>query len=363
MEEIPTGEEVLAGTFFLNEHPIIILFDSGASHDFMSSTCAKKAKLSLMASGAPYMISTTRGRVDTDRIVQKVPLELFRRIFSTNLIILNGQGIDVILGMSSMKLHRAVLDIAGRLVHLDSPVYGKVILHLPVISRIKASLYHVIELKFEDIHVVRKFLDVFPDDLPGMPPERVIEFKIELQSGTAPISKAPYKMSPMELKELKIQLQGLLDKGYIHLSTLPWGCSVLFVEKKDKELRLCVNYRMLNAVIIKNKYPLLCIDILFDQLAGAQVFSKIDLCSGYHQIKIRVEDIPKIAFTTRYGLFEYLVTSFGLTNTPAHFMYLMNSVFLSELDKFIMVFIDDILIYSWSVEEHEEHLRIVLQRL
>jgi hypothetical protein len=131
------------------------------------------------------------------------------------------------------------------------------------------------------------------------------------------------------------------------------------VEKKDKELRLCVDYRPLNAVTIKNMYPLPRIDILFDQLVGTQVFSKIELCSSYHQIKIHVEDIPKTAFTTRYGLFEYLVISFGLTNASTHFMYLMNSVFMPELDKFVIVFIDDILIYS-SMEEHEEHIRIVL---
>jgi hypothetical protein len=144
-----------------------------------------------------------------------------------------------------------------------------------------------------------------------MPPEREIEFKIQLQPGTAPIAKAPYKMSPVEMKELKIQLQGLLDKGYICPSTSPWGCSSLFVEKKDKVLRLCVDYRSLTVVTIKNKYPLPCIDILFDQLAGAQVFSKIDLRSGYHQIKIHAEDIPKTSFTMRYGMYEYLVMSFG----------------------------------------------------
>jgi hypothetical protein len=143
-----------------------------------------------------------------------------------------------------------------------------------------------------------------------MPPERAIE----LQPGTAPIAKAPYKMSPVEMKELKIQLQGLLDKGYICPSISPWGYSTLFVEKKDKELRLCVDYRPLNAVTIKNKYPLPRNDILFDQLAEAQLFSKIDLRSGYHQIKIHAEDIPKTAFTMRYGLYEYLVMSFGLTN-------------------------------------------------
>jgi hypothetical protein len=240
-------------------------------------------------------------------------------------------------------------------------VCGKVSLHLLAVSRIKVSLHHMVELKLEDIHVVREFLDVFPDDLTGVPPKRAIEFKIKLQPGTAPIAKAPYKMSPVELKELKIQLQGLLYKGYIHPGTSPWGCSALDVEK-DKA-SLCLDYRSLNVVTIKNKYALPRINILFDQLVGSQVFSKINLRSGYHQIMIHAKDIPKIAFTTRYGLFEYLVKSFGLTSVPAHFMYLMNSVFMPELDKFVMVFIDDILIYLRSMEEHEEHLRIILQRL
>jgi hypothetical protein len=212
VEEIPTGEEVLADTFSLNEHHVIILFDSGASHNFISSTCAKKTMLSMVATEAPYVISTPGGRVDAYQIVRKVPLKLARRVFSINLIILRGQGIDVILGMSWMKRHKAVLDIASRLICLDSPVYGKITLQLSAISRIKASLHQVAELKLEDIHVVREFLDVFLDDLPGMPPEREIEFKIELQPSTALIAKAPYKMSPVELKELKIQLQGLLDK-------------------------------------------------------------------------------------------------------------------------------------------------------
>jgi hypothetical protein len=153
-------------------------------------------------------------------------------------------------------------------------------------------------------------------------------------------------MSRNELAELKIQLKNLLDKGYIRPSSSPWGCPALFVSKKDKVLRLCVDYRLLNVVTIKNKYSLPCINILFDQLAGAQVFSKIDLCSGYHQIKIRAEDILKTAFSTRYGMYEYLVMSFRLTIAPAHFMYLTNSVFMPELDKFVVVFINDILVYS-----------------
>src|SRR5579859_325094 len=170
-------------------------------------------------------------------------------------------------------------------------------------------------------------------------------------------------MPPNELAELKVRLQELLDKGFIRPSASPWGCPALFVKKKDDTLRMCVDYRPLNAVTVKNKYPLPRIDLLFDQLAGAKVFSKIDLRSGYHQIKIRPSDVPKTAFSTRYGRYEYLVMSFGLTNAPAYFMYLMNSVFLPELDRFVVVFIDDILVYSKTVEEHEEHLSTVLQRL
>jgi hypothetical protein len=170
-------------------------------------------------------------------------------------------------------------------------------------------------------------------------------------------------MPPNELAELKTQLQDLLDKGFIRPSSSPWGCPAIFVKKKDQTLQMCVDYRPLNEVTIKNKYPLPRIDILFDQLTGARVFSKIDLRSGYHQIRIRPEDIPKTAFTTRYGLFEYLVMSFGLTYASAHFTYLMNSIFMPELDKFVVVFIDDILLYSKNEEEHARHLRIILTRL
>jgi hypothetical protein len=221
----------------------------------------------------------------------------------------------------------------------------------------------MIELPLKKIPVVCEYANVFPNELPGMPPNRDIEFAIELQPGTVPISKRPYRMPPAELAELKKQLQELLDKGFIHPSTSPWGCLAWFVKKKDESLRLCIDCRPLNAVTIKNKYPLPRIDVLFDQLVGAKVFSKIDLRSGYHQIKIRASDIPKTPFSTRYGLYEYLVMSFGLTNAPAYFMYLMNYVFMPELDKFIMVFIDDILVYSKNKEEHAGHLHVVLQRL
>jgi hypothetical protein len=168
-------------------------------------------------------------------------------------------------------------------------------------------------------------------------------------------------MTPKELAELKVQLKKLLDKGYIHLSYSPWGCPALFVKKKDQSLRLRVAYRPLNVITIKNKYRLPRIDILFYQLVGAKVFFKVDLRLSYHHIKIHPEDVSKTTFSTRYELYEYLVMSFGLANAPAHFMYLMNSVFMLELDKFIVVFINDILMYSKSEEEHEKHLQVILQ--
>jgi hypothetical protein len=188
-----------------------------------------------------------------------------------------------------------------------------------------------------------------------MPPDRDIEFLIELLPGTPPISKRPYRMLVNELVELKKQIVELQAKGFIRPSSSPWGAPVLFVEKKDETQWMCVDYRSLNEVTIKNKYPLPWIEDLFDQMKGASVFSKIDLRSGYHQLKIWESDIPKTAFRTRYGLYEYTVMSFGLTNAPAYFMYLMNKVFMEYLDKFVVVFIDDILIFSKTEEEHEEN--------
>ena len=219
------------------------------------------------------------------------------------------------------------------------------------------------EAKLEDIPVVNEFQDVFPVEFPGLPPDRDVEFTIELLPGTAPISVTPYRMDPIELRELKTQLQELLEKGYIRPSISPWGAPVLFVKKKDGTLRLCIDYRQLNRVTIKNKYPLPRVDDLFDQLQGVRVFSKIDLRSKYHQLRIANADVPKTAFRTRYGHYEFLVMPFGLTNAPAVFMDLMNKVFQPYLDKFVIVFIDDILVYSRDEEEHANHLRLVLQTL
>ena len=184
-----------------------------------------------------------------------------------------------------------------------------------------------------------------------MPQDRDIEFFIEILPSTGPISKRLYRMPAQDLEEIKMQIKELLDKGYIQPSSSPWGAPVLLVEKKDGSLRMVVDYRALNEVTIKNKYPLPMINDLFDQLQGAKVFSKINQRSGYHQ-KIREQDIPKTAFTTRYGLYEYTIMSFGLTNAPAYFMNMTNKVFMEFLDKFVVVFIDDILVYSKNEEEH-----------
>jgi hypothetical protein len=216
-------------------------------------------------------------------MVKSVPLQLGSKLIKIYLVLLNLEGIDVILGTNWMIEHRVLLDISSQVIEIDSPHQGATTLYLPQQEYLHSCAYAITDIKLEDIPIVYGYSDIFPDDLPRMPPDRDIEFVIELQPGTAPISKRPYRMPPNELAELKTQLQDLLDKGFIHPSASPWGCPALFVKKKDNSLRLCVDYRPLNAVTIKNKYPLPRIDILFDQLAGAKVFSKIDLRSASNQ--------------------------------------------------------------------------------
>ncbi|WVZ94018.1 hypothetical protein U9M48_039962 [Paspalum notatum var. saurae] len=268
--------------------------------------------------------------------------------------------INVIPGMETLNKWGVKIDCARRTVHLTASDGQGV-----EISATSPSGYlHQMEVKPTDrIRVVREFPYVFPDELPGMPPDRDVEFLIELLPGTAPIAKRQYRVAPKEQELIKENIDELLGKGFIRPSASPWAFPVLFVDKKDGSRRMCVDYRALNDVTIKNKYPLPRIDDLFDQLQGACVFSKIDLRSGYHQMRIRPSDILKTAFITRFGLYEYTVMSFGLTNAPAYFMNLMNKVFMEYLDKFVVVFIDDILIYSKTEEEHEEHLRLLYAKL
>jgi hypothetical protein len=242
IEDIPKSKQVLMGTFVFSDHSVVVLFGSGATHDFVSKACTQKCKLVIEPISAPYMISTPWGQIVTKQVVVNPPLNLKGRIYKTCLIVLDGQGIDMILGMSWMRRHRALLDTAVRVVYLDSPEHGSVTLQLTLTHVPTASAHHTVAQNLEDIPVACEFPDVFPDDLPVMPPDQDVEFTIELQLGTASISKRPYKMTPKELAELKIQLKELLDKWYIHPSSSPWGCPALFVKKKDQSLRMCVDY-------------------------------------------------------------------------------------------------------------------------
>jgi hypothetical protein len=278
------------------------------------------------------------------------------------------QGIDVILGINWLDKYQAVISCDKRTVKLVSPLGEEVVTELVSPKPKKGGCHQmVIDSKeinpLEAIKVVSDFPDVFPKDLPGMPPERKVEFAIELIPSTIPISKRAYRASGPELVELMKQIDELSEKGYIRPSTSPWAAHVLFVEKKYGTRRMCIDYRALNEVTIKNKYPLPRIEDRFDQLRGASMFSKIDLRSGYHQLRSRPSDISQTTFITKYGLYEYTVISFGLTISPAFFMNLMNNVFMDYLDKFVVIFIDDILIYSQSEEEHVDHLKMVLQIL
>jgi hypothetical protein len=252
MKDVPKGGPILTGTFSFNGHPIIILFYSGATHDFISKTYTQKHKLVVKSIITPYMICTPGGNVFTEQLAVSTPLSIAGKIYKTHLLVLEGQGIDVILGMSWMRDHKALLDTATRNVQLDSPVHGITILQLSTHPVIASSLHHLTTPSLEDIPVAHEYLD----DLPGMTPNRDVEFTIDLQLGTTPISRRPYKMTPKELAELKVQLNELLDKGFIRPSSSPWGCLALFVKKKYQSLRLCVDYRPLNIVTIKNKYPL-----------------------------------------------------------------------------------------------------------
>jgi hypothetical protein len=363
LEELPEGAPIMTGIFSVFNQPALILFDSGASHSFISQKFSAKCQLPFYHTKGSFMIATPGGKIATNQLNRNVPISMGSRIFKTTLLILGLEGMDIILGADWMTQHRVVLDVASRALEIRSPTSEDLVLYLPHQDSTQSCAFAMMKSPVKKIPVVCEYVDVFPDELPGMPLDWDIEFAIALQLGTTPISKRPYWMPPAELVELKKQLQELLDKGFIRPSTSPWGCPTLFVKKKDESLRLCIDYRPLNGVTIKNKYPLPLIDVIFYQLVGAKVFSKIDLRSDYHQIKIRASDFPKTTFSTRYGLYEFLVMSFGLTNAPAYFMYLMNSIFMPKLDKFVVVFIDDILVYSKNEEEHASHLHVVLQRL
>ncbi|KAM0045044.1 putative nucleotidyltransferase, Ribonuclease H [Helianthus debilis subsp. tardiflorus] len=376
----------LSGYVHIGERDMYALFDIGATHSVVSLLFAKYLKSMPTALEYPLVISTPlRDATVISHVYRDCPIRIDSIIRTADLYPIHMSDFDVILGMDWLSQHSVSIDCQNRRVLFGNPQCPELIFHgtqprktLKIISALKAQkfLSHGCagflasvkatsseEPNIDDYPTVCDFPDVFPKELPGLPPDREVEFTIDLIPGAEPISKAPYRMAPLELKELKEQLQELLELGFIRPSVSPWGAPVLFVKKKDGSLRLCIDYRDLNKITIRNRYPLPRIDDLFDQLQGAKCFSKIDLRSGYHQLKIKDSDVPKSAFRTRYGHYEFLVMPFGLTNAPAVFMDLMNRVFHEFLDKFVIVFIDDILIYSKSKEEHEDHLRTVLEIL
>ncbi|GJR43974.1 retrotransposon protein, putative, ty3-gypsy subclass [Tanacetum coccineum] len=331
------------------------------------------------------------GRIsETNIVLRGCTLGLLGHPFDIDLMPVELGSFDVIIGMDWLAKYHALIVCDEKVVRIP---YGNEVLiirgdscdggsKLNIISCTKTQKYiekgcqvylaqvtskkaedKSEEKRLEDVPIVREFPEVFPEDLPGLPPARQVEFQIDLVPGAAPVARAPYRLAPAEMQELSTQLQELSDRGFIRPSSSPWGAPVLFVKKKDGSFRMCIDYRELNKLTVKNRYPLPRIDDLFDQLQGSRVYSKIDLRSGYHQLRVREEDISKTAFRTRYGHYEFQVMPFGLTNAPAVFMDLMNRVCKPYLDRFVIVFIDDILIYSKSRKEHEGHLKLILNLL
>nr|GEV94828.1 putative reverse transcriptase domain-containing protein [Tanacetum cinerariifolium] len=341
--------------------------------------------------GSSYDVELAHGKiVGVDTIMRGCTLNFLNNPFNIDLMPIELGSFDVIIGMDWLRRCHAVVVCDEKLVRIP---YGNETLifygdesndgresRLTIISCSKSQEYmekgcqiflaHISAKKEEDkskgnqlkdVPIVRDFPKVFPEDLSGLPPAQSVEFQIDFIPGAAPVARAPYRLAPSEMKELSEQLQELSDKGFIRPSSSPWGAPVLFVKKKDGSFRMCIDYRELNKLIVKNRYPLPRIDDLFDQLQGSNIYSKIDLRSGYHQLRVREQDIPKTPFRTWYGHYEFQVMPFELINAPAVFMDLMNRVSKPYLDKFVIVFNDDILIYSKDKKEHEEHLKAILE--
>ncbi|KAD4889453.1 hypothetical protein E3N88_21526 [Mikania micrantha] len=376
----------VTGTFLLNNLYASVLFDTGADKSFISPEFASLLSLPAVELETPYVIELANGKlIKTNSVIQGCSLNLNDHLFNIELLPIELGSFDVVVGMDWLSINQAEVICQTKMIRIPLPEGNTLIVQgeqagrkLGIISCMQtqkclrkgcpAFLAYVInnsssQERIEDIPVVKDFPEVFPDNISGLPPVRQVEFRIDLIPGAAPVAKAPYRLAPSEMQELSGQLQELLDKGFIRPSFSPWGAPVLFVKKKDGSFRMCIDYRELNKLTIKNRYPLPRIDDLFDQLQGATYFSKIDLRSGYHQLRVHEDDVPKTAFRTRYGHYEFLVMPFGLTNAPAVFMDLMNRVCRPYLDKFVIVFIDDVLIYSRSQQEHAQHLKLILELL
>jgi hypothetical protein len=403
----------LEGT--INGHEAVMLVDSGSSGNFISETYAERNKLpvQILSTGAKDVKLADGSRVKTNRQIQNVNVSVESHTEKMDFSILPLGNYDAILGMPWLSTHNPHIDFRQGTVELrgtsrhilksvrpdrshshrqmnavenmsnsakgvndksqkKKKVRTKQFRRKSKVPRVQLT---TIGLECQNVNnpnetesttakIMKEFADVFPESLPKtLPPSRDVDHRIELIPDQQPPTRAPYRMSSKELKELKLQLDELLEHKFIQPSQSPYGAPVLFVSKKDGSSRMCVDYRALNKITIKNKYPLPRVEELLDQLREAQVFSKIDLRSGYHQIRIHKDDIQKTAFRTRYGHFEWSVLPFGLTNAPATFMHLMQKLFHPLLDTCVIVFLDDILVYSKNENEHEQHLKTVLEIL
>ncbi|GJR25258.1 putative reverse transcriptase domain-containing protein [Tanacetum coccineum] len=366
--EANPDSNVVKGTFLLNNHYAFMIFNSDADRSFVSTTFSTLLDITLDTLDVSYVVEFADGRIfKTNTILRGCTLGLLGHPFNIDLTPVELGSFDDIIGIDWLANHHAVIVYDEKILRI--PFGDEVLIvqgdrdgkgeksKLSIISCTTTQKYikrgYPIflaqvtkkeiengseEKRFEDMPTVRDFSKVFPEDFPGLPPTRQVEFQIDLVPGAAPV-------------------------GFIRPSSLPWGSLVLFVKKKDGSFQMCIDYRELNELTVKNRYPLPRIDDLFDQLQGLRVYSKIDLRSSYHQLRVQEEYIPKTVFRTRYGHYELQVNPFGLTNAPAVFMNLMNQVCKPYLDKFVIIFIDDILIYSKSKEEYAEHLKLILELL
>ncbi|KAA3480674.1 DNA/RNA polymerases superfamily protein [Gossypium australe] len=350
--EEATSPDVITGTFTLFDTDVIALIDPGSTHSYACVNLVSIKTLPVESTKFVIRVSNCLGKcVLVDKVCKNCPLMYRDNYFLANLMLLPFDEFDIILRMVWLTLHHAIVNYKQKSIDLRIRIESSDLNGPPtIVSSMKALKYvkkgceayfayvidtKVTEKKVESVPVVCEFPDVFPKELPGLHLIREVEFGTDLVPGTTPISIALYRMAPIELKELK---------GFARPSFSPWGAPVLFVKKKDGTMRMCIDYRQLNKVTIKNKYPLPRIDDLF----------------GYYQLRVKESDVPKTAFRMRYGHYEFLVMLFELTNAPAVFMDLMNRIFRQYLDRFVVVFIDDILIYSCDETQHAEHLRIVL---
>nr|GEV42526.1 putative reverse transcriptase domain-containing protein [Tanacetum cinerariifolium] len=350
------NSNVVTGTFLLNNRYASILFNTGADKSFVSTAFSSLIDIIPTTLDRGYDVELADGRIIwVNTLIWGCTLNFLNHPFNIALMPVEMGSFNVIIDMDWLVKDHAVIVCDEKLVRVP---FGDEIL---IFHGDESNNGHESRLNIISCTKTQRYL--LKDDLPGIPPTRQVEFQIDLVPGATPVARAPYRLAPSEMKELSDQLKELADKGFIRPSSSPWGAPVLFVKKKDGSFRMCIDYQELNNLTVKNRYLLPRIDDLIDQLQGSSVYSKIDLRSSYHQLRVREEDIPKTAFRTRYRHYEFQVMPFGLTNAPAVFMDLMNRVCKPYLDKFIIVFINDILICSKNKQEHEENLKLILELL